>query len=77
MRKGKIVIRAINKRLFDLDNLHGGTKPICDYFVQAGYFYDDSAEWLDREITQEKGTEIKTTIEIWFPPTEKENAKAK
>ena len=69
-RRGKILIRATNLRLFDPDNFIFGNKPILDYFVQARYFFDDSEEWLERELIQEKGKQVITAIEIWYPPDE-------
>lgn len=66
---GRITITAFNSRLFDADNLRGGTKAICDYFVRAGYFYDDRPEFLTVNVIQEKVPRKAeyTTITIIYP----------
>ena len=55
-----------SRRYDECDNLQGSCKPIFDALKSWGLIYDDSPEWLEAHISQEKckHRDRHTTIEI-------------
>ena len=53
-----------HKRLFDVDNAYASCKPILDAMVELGYLKDDSPDFLDLRVEQEKINAKQTKITI-------------
>lgn len=51
-------------QLFDPDNLTGSVKPCLDAMVRLNLIRDDSSDYIELSVTQEKSKERQTTIEI-------------
>lgn len=49
-----VKIHIAHKELFDPDNLVGSTKVILDALREVQFLYQDSPEFLELEVTQEK-----------------------
>lgn len=64
--RGKVLVRIHieHGRLFDPDNLVGACKPVLDSLKNLCFIRDDSTEFLELKVTQERSIERKTTIEI-------------
>ena len=58
-----IRIKCFLKRRIDLDNLWGGLKQFIDALSIEGFIYDDSFNYLDTAISQEKSKEFKIIVE--------------
>ena len=55
-KEKKIVDTTIissRRRLMDVENLYGGSKPIRDFLQTRGWLYDDSPKWGDLQCLQE------------------------
>lgn len=64
--KAKVLILSQRKKLLDKDNLYAGAKPILDSLVRLNYCVDDSAQWMDVTVDQEKSNESSTVISITY-----------
>lgn len=53
-----------HKKLYDKANAYGGTKPCVDALVNVGYLYDDSIEFCELIVEQDKINADSTRIEI-------------
>jgi hypothetical protein len=62
--KATVHIHVEHGRLYDEDNLIAGCKPILDSLKGLCYIRDDSPEFLELVVTQEKSRERQTTIEV-------------
>ena len=56
-----------HNRLFDKDNAYGSVKVVLDAMKSLGFIADDSPEFIDLEVTQEKSRTVETVITIWEP----------
>lgn len=63
-QKRTVKIIAYRKRLVDIDNLHGGVKPILDHLRRTGYIVDDSPKYLKLFLEQRKSDTAKTEITV-------------
>lgn len=54
-------------RLFDKDNAYGSVKVVLDAIKSLGFIADDSPEFIDLEVTQEKSRTVETVITSWEP----------
>ena len=52
--KRKVTITLHHSRLFDKDNAYGACKVIFDALKSQGLIVDDSPEWLEASVKQEK-----------------------
>ena len=62
--RAKVLILVERKKLLDKDNLYGGIKPLLDALVRLEFIVDDSAKWIDLDVTQEKSNDPQTVISI-------------
>jgi hypothetical protein len=54
-RRVQIIITSYRSRLVDQQSLYGGSaKGLVDILVRTGWVHDDSPDWCDLRITQEK-----------------------
>jgi len=65
----KVRIISYRSRFLDITNLTGGAKYIEDALVTAGLIPDDSPEFIDCTVSQEKalGKDQRTVIIIEYP----------
>lgn len=63
-QKKKVEIISRRSRLLDKDNLYGGCKGLIDSLKFYGLIVDDSPEWCDLEVSQEKSKDEKTIVKI-------------
>lgn len=65
-RKKKVVITLFHSRPYDKDNAYGAVKPVVDAMKVWCLLRDDTAEWLDLSVEQEKWPHKRrhTVIEI-------------
>jgi Holliday junction resolvase RusA-like endonuclease len=59
----KVTITLYRKRLQDPDNAVASVKPVLDALVRNGWLVDDSAEYLELHVKEEKSKEQRTVIE--------------
>ena len=64
-RKQRVTITIHRQRLLDKDNAYGACKPCVDA-LKGFYIVDDTAEWLDLHVEQQKCArkDVRTVIEI-------------
>ena len=62
--RARVTITAERKRLLDKDGLYGGIKPVLDALVRLEFIVDDSPEWIDLDVQQEKSPNMQTIIRI-------------
>ena len=64
--KQRVTITLYHSRLFDKDNAYGACKVIFDALKAQGLIVDDSPEWLEASVKQEKckHKERHTVIEL-------------
>lgn len=60
--KMRVHIHIAHKQLFDPDNLVGSVKVILDALRALNYLHDDSEEFVELTVTQEKSRTQYTTI---------------
>lgn len=53
-QRARVCIKRFGLRALDRENLWGGTKAIVDCLKEAGLIVDDSEEWIDLEVRQER-----------------------
>jgi hypothetical protein len=63
-QKKIVKILISHKRYFDVDNAYAACKPILDAMVGLGWLKDDSPEWLELRVDQEKVNGAWTRIEV-------------
>ena len=62
--KAAVKLHVEHGRLYDEDNLIAGCKPILDSLKRLSLIRDDSPEFLELTVTQEKSRERQTIIEV-------------
>jgi len=50
----RVAIRLFHPRQYDKDNLYASVKPVVDALKHWRLIRDDSSEWLDLDVQQEK-----------------------
>jgi hypothetical protein len=60
----KLGICFQHKKLFDKDNAYGAAKPLIDCFKRLWLLHDDSDEFCELTVTQERGSEKATRIRL-------------
>lgn len=63
-----VTITVERKKLLDKDNLFGGIKPVLDSIKNLEFIVDDSPEWIDLAVAQEKSPNMQTIIKIEYAP---------
>lgn len=66
-QRALVRIKRFGTRLLDEgDNLPGSAKPLVDCLKEAGLIHDDTREWLELEVTQERvpAGQERTEVEI-------------
>jgi len=63
-KKMRLTIHVAHKKLYDVDNLIGGCKPVVDALKHLLFLKDDSPEFMELHITQEKLNDARTTITL-------------
>jgi len=61
--KCRVAITLHRKRLQDPDNATGSVKPVVDALVRNGWLVDDSPEYLELVVREEKSKDQRTVIE--------------
>lgn len=65
--RARLRITRFGCRLLDPDNLQGGVKPLVDCIKESGLIWDDSPDWLELDVRQQKVArkdEQRTEVEI-------------
>jgi hypothetical protein len=57
----ELLIISYRRRVLDKDNLYGGVKPIVDAIRDLDLIVDDSPQWLDLTVDQERTAELTCT----------------
>lgn len=62
----RVRITSYRERMLDPDNLVSGCKSLIDALKRSGLIYDDSGDWIDLDVSQEKAPvrRERTVVEI-------------
>jgi hypothetical protein len=62
----KVAVKIIihHKRLYDTDNAYASVKPMLDSMKLLGWIFDDSLQYCELTVEQEKCNDVRTTIII-------------
>lgn len=52
--KRRVIIRLCHSRMYDKDNAYGAVKPVVDALKEWALIFNDTAEWLDLTVEQQK-----------------------
>jgi len=65
-QRKKVTITLCHSREYDPDNIYAAVKPVLDALKHWQWIWDDSAEWIDLMVAQEKckRKEAHTIIEL-------------
>src|SRR5271170_7979336 len=63
-KKIRVGIHVEHKRLYDEDNLVAGCKVIPDVLKRLAFINDDSPDWIDLQVTQEKSPNMRTILTL-------------